>query len=75
MRTILCLIKVQYVEMCYLEDGVHGDSQWAIPRILRDLKDVNAPSVYVLQLLPVNNIYHYNMLHKGEHIEEPVALN
>lgn len=39
----------------YLEYGVHGDRQWAIPRALRDLKDVNTPSVYILHLLSVNN--------------------
>lgn len=41
--------------MRYLEDGVHGDRQWALPRILRDLKDVNPPSVYVLHLLQMDN--------------------
>lgn len=51
--------KVQHVGMWYLEDGVHGDRQWAIPRILRDFKDVNTPSVYVLQLLPVDNKHKY----------------
>lgn len=39
----------------YLEDGVHGDCQWAIPRILSNLKDVNAPSVNILHLLQVND--------------------
>lgn len=39
--------------MWYLENGVHGDCQWAIPRILRDLKDVNTPSIYILKFLSV----------------------
>lgn len=53
------------VGMCYLEDCVHGDRQWAISRVLRDLKDVNTPSVYVLQLLPTGtNIYHHNILYR-----------
>lgn len=56
------LEKVQTVGMCYLEDGVHGDRQWAIPGILRDLKDVNTPSVYILHLLPVDNKHKYMSL-------------
>lgn len=39
--------------MWYLENGVHGDCEWAIPRILRDLKDVNTPSIYILKFLSV----------------------
>lgn len=46
---ICCLLRLNY-----LENGVHGDCQWATPRILRDLKDVNTPSIYILKLLSVN---------------------
>lgn len=35
----------------YLENGVHGDREWTVARILRDFKDVYSPSVDVLQLL------------------------
>lgn len=45
--------------MCYLEDGVHGDRQGAVPRILGDLEDVDTPSVYVVQLLQVENKHEY----------------
>lgn len=61
------LEKVQNVGMCYLEDGVHGDRQRATPRVLRDLKNVNTPSVYLLQLLPVDNKHkHMSLQHNRQ---------
>lgn len=46
----------------YLEDAVHGDRKRAFPRILRDLEDVDTPSVYVLQFLLSDNKHRYTSL-------------